>query len=82
MCVKLALMCATDDGSGAHVLQIVLDRSLPKPGELERNVIRPSRSLTRAQTRNLQSSFGAFLVHLVLYLYPSLATTSSCLVEH
>ena len=39
MCVKLALMCATDDGSGAHVLQIVLDRSLPKPGELERNVI-------------------------------------------
>ena len=39
MCVKLSLMCATDDDSGAHVLQIVLDRSLPKPGELERNVI-------------------------------------------
>ena len=36
--------------------QIVLDRSLPKPGELERNVIRPSRSLTRARTRNLQNS--------------------------
>ena len=49
-------MCATDDGSGAHVLQIVLDRSLPKPGELEGNVIRPSRSLTRTRTRDLKNS--------------------------
>ena len=55
MCVKLALMCATDDGSGAHVLRIVIDELQPSgEGELARNVIRPSRSLTRARTRKLK----------------------------
>ena len=37
MCVKLALMCATDDGSGAHVLRIVIGQLQPSgEGELAR----------------------------------------------
>ena len=45
--------------SAAQVLQIVIDRSLPKPGELERNVIRPSRSLTRTRARTRKNNFPA-----------------------
>jgi hypothetical protein len=60
MCVMpLSLRCATDDGSGAHVLQIVIDELQPSgEGEQARSVIRPSRSLTRTQarTRNLKNS--------------------------
>ena len=57
MCVKLSLMCATDVGSGAHVLQIVIDELQPSfEGERARSVIRPSRSLTRTRTRNLKNS--------------------------
>ena len=50
--VMMPVRCATDDGSGAHVLQIVIDELHPSiEGKLARSVIRPSRSLTRARTR-------------------------------